>query len=70
MSEESDLTEIQSLLRQLDHWTPADVLLMPEGIDAATLTARAGWIADICKKHGYRYCPRLHIELFGNRRGT
>ena len=47
-----------------------DVLLMPEGIDAATLQARAGWIADVCKRTGYRYCPRLHVELYGNTRGT
>jgi 7-carboxy-7-deazaguanine synthase len=70
VSNESDLSEIQSMLRQLQNWTPADVLLMPEGIDPATLAAKAGWIADICKREGFRYCPRLHIELFGNRRGT
>ena len=65
-----DLSEIQSLLTQLKHWTPADVLLMPEGVDAEVLRARSGWLAELCKQHGYRYCPRLHIELFGNRRGT
>ena len=43
---------------------------MPEGIDAATLASRGPWIAEICKTTGYRYCPRLHVELFGNRRGT
>jgi 7-carboxy-7-deazaguanine synthase len=70
VSDETDMSEINDLLRQLHGWTPADVLLMPEGIDPATLAARAGWIADICKREGFRYCPRLHIELFGNRRGT
>jgi 7-carboxy-7-deazaguanine synthase len=43
---------------------------MPEGIDAATLASRAPWIADVCKRTGYRYCPRLHVELYGNTRGT
>ena len=38
---EGDLGEIDELLGQLRGWTPADVLLMPEGIDAATLDARA-----------------------------
>jgi 7-carboxy-7-deazaguanine synthase len=27
------------------------------------------WIAEICKQRGYRYGPRLHIELWGNKRG-
>lgn len=67
---ETDLNEIDALLSDLKHWTPADVLLMPEGIDAATLASRAGWISDVCKRTGFRYCPRLHVELYGNKRGT
>jgi 7-carboxy-7-deazaguanine synthase len=70
VAEQGDLKEIAEILRQLRGWKPGDVQLMPEGIDAATLASRAGWIAEICKSEGYRYCPRLHIELFGNRRGT
>jgi 7-carboxy-7-deazaguanine synthase len=70
VSGESDLAEIDLLLNQLRYWTPADVLLMPEGIDAQTLQSRAGWIANVCKRTGYRYCPRLHVELYGNTRGT
>ncbi|HEV7300957.1 MAG TPA: 7-carboxy-7-deazaguanine synthase QueE [Tepidisphaeraceae bacterium] len=70
VANEQDLTEISDLLAQLNGWHPADVLLMPEGIDAATLAGRAGWISDICKRTGYRYCPRLHVELYGNTRGT
>jgi 7-carboxy-7-deazaguanine synthase len=67
---ETDLVELRELLGQLRGWQPSDVLLMPEGIDAATLASRAGWIAQVCKETGFRYCPRLHIELYGNRRGT
>ena len=65
-----DLDEIQSLLGQLRHWHPPDVLLMPEGIDAEVLQSRGAWLANICKQSGFRYCPRLHIQLFGNKRGT
>jgi 7-carboxy-7-deazaguanine synthase len=43
---------------------------MPEGTDATTLAGRARWIVELCKQKGYRYCPRVHIELYGNRRGT
>ena len=70
VSNESDLAEIEALLKQLTRWSPADVLLMPEGVDAATLQSRAGWMAEVCKRTGYRYCPRLHVELYGNTRGT
>jgi 7-carboxy-7-deazaguanine synthase len=70
VSGEQDLREIDDILPRLRGWQPADVLLMPEGTDAQTLDARAGWIADICKSRGFRFCPRLHIALFGNTRGT
>jgi 7-carboxy-7-deazaguanine synthase len=43
---------------------------MPEGIDTKTLDSRAHWIADVCKRTGFRYCPRLHVALYGNMRGT
>ncbi len=68
--EEKELEEIAMLLKQLTHWTPADVLLMPEGTDNQTLTERGAWIAELCKRTGYRFCPRLHISLYGNKRGT
>jgi len=70
VSTEEDLSEIDELLRKLEGWEPSDVLLMPEGIDIQTLQSRADWIAEICKAKGFRYCPRLHVELYGNKRGT
>ena len=66
----ADVEETQSLLRGLRNWEPSDVLLMPEGTDAATLEGRAPWLSDVCKQTGFRYCPRLHIAMFGNVRGT
>jgi 7-carboxy-7-deazaguanine synthase len=67
---EQDMAEIDALLHQLHGWEPADVLLMPEGTDPAILASRAGVLSDICKRTGFRYCPRLHIALYGNTRGT
>lgn len=65
----ADLAEIASLVQQLGA-EPAKVLLMPEGVDAAVLAERAGWIVEECKQRGWRFCPRLHVMLYGNRRGV
>jgi 7-carboxy-7-deazaguanine synthase len=70
VSGEADLPEIESLLDRLTRWQPTDVLLMPEGIDPAALEERGPVIAELCKRSGYRFCPRLHISLYGNKRGT
>jgi 7-carboxy-7-deazaguanine synthase len=63
-----DLEEIHALVARLQT-DPARVVLMPEGTDRETLRERGVWLAEICKAEGYRFSPRLHIELYGNRRG-
>jgi 7-carboxy-7-deazaguanine synthase len=45
------------------------VQLMGEGADPGTLFERAQWITEVCRNLGYRYTPRLHIDLWGNERG-
>ncbi len=66
----SDLSEILDLLAAIGGVADSNVLLMPQGVTVAELAAKGRWVADLCKKHGFRYCPRLHIELYGNTRGT
>lgn len=68
---EKDLDEVQSLLSTVGRdIKPSRVLLMPEGTDSLTIQGRTTTLVDICKRYGYRYCSRLHIELFGNTKGT
>jgi len=71
VASETDLDEVQDLLAAIGtEIVPGKVLLMPEGTDAAVIRRRSLPLIDICKRHGYRYCDRLHIQLFGNTKGT
>ena len=70
VASENDLVEIKSLLLNLPPVPFHQVLLMPEGIDTQTLTSRSPWLVEICKREGFRFCPRQQIELFGHTRGT
>ncbi len=66
-------TDIDSITDYLDHVRPviADkVMLMPQGIEVEALNEKAQWIAPICRQHGFTFCPRRHIEWYGNKRGT
>jgi 7-carboxy-7-deazaguanine synthase len=45
------------------------VLLMPEGTHQAPPGSHA-WLAKACIERGFRYCHRVHIDLFGHVRGT
>jgi 7-carboxy-7-deazaguanine synthase len=65
----ADLAEVRGLMERIG----ADgerVILMPEGTDPERLRERALWLAEICKDEGFRYSPRLHVDLWGSRRGV
>ena len=66
---EEDLQEVEQV-RALCGSAASDVILMPEGTRAEVLRQRALWLADICKQTGYRFSPRLHVDLWGARRGV
>ncbi len=46
------------------------VMLMPEGLTDDQVLAHAPLVVEACKAHGFRMSPRLHIWLWGARRGV
>jgi len=64
-----DLTEIQDLQAEIEipHET---IVLMPQGVRPDQIQDKQTWLIEICKTHGYRYSPRLHLDIWGNRRGV
>ncbi len=69
LAEESDLEEARAVIASVGA-SAEKVVLMPEGIRGDVLNERGAWIAELCKKHGYRFSPRLHVHLWGDRRGV
>jgi 7-carboxy-7-deazaguanine synthase len=69
VSAPEDLAEIEATLKETGARRDR-VVLMAEGTDAAVIGERARWITEICKREHFRYSPRLHIDLWGNRRGV
>jgi len=65
-----DFAEIERVLKSLKNVNRDRVLVMAQGRTKRELSEKARWIVDLCKQHGFRYTPRLQIELYGNRRGT
>jgi 7-carboxy-7-deazaguanine synthase len=64
-----DLPEILDLVRDLKA-ERSRVVLMPEGTNPTLLRERSLWLVDICRKHKFRYSGRLHVDLWGDRRGV
>lgn len=71
VAREEDIEELETMLAALRRDIPRHkVLLMPEATTPETMRTRSAWLAEACKRGGYRYAHRLHLELYGNRRGT
>ena len=65
--EPSDLDEADAIV---DECGLTNVWIMPEGTDAATLERRSSVLADDVVKRGWNLTTRLHILLWGDRRGV
>jgi 7-carboxy-7-deazaguanine synthase len=75
VTDDSDLPEINRIVADVREAATttiadADVLLMPEGITREQLDARRQEIAELALEAGYRYTPRLHVDLWNDAPGT
>lgn len=70
-----DMDEIVALVgRVRDNTTSVvrdkDILLMPEGTTREELDERRTLVAELAQEYGYRYTPRLHVDLWNDAPGT
>ena len=66
-----DLPEIETLIEELRARTgteiaDSDVLLMPEGQTREQLADTRREVAEVAIESGYRYTPRLHVDLWND----
>lgn len=69
VAEPHDLVEADALVARLA-WPSERVLLMPQASDRAQLRARSLVVAEAAQTRAFRFSSRLHLELWGGRRGT
>jgi len=64
----NDAAEIEDIVKKFK--IPRElVYLMPEGKTKEDMS-HIGWLADYVIKQGYNFSPRLHVMLWGNKRGV
>ena len=69
IAEREDMEEVMSLIGR--YAIPAEkVYLMPEGTSEAGLAEKQQWLVEVCKQHGFNFTSRLHILIYGNKRGV
>ncbi|MCO6492624.1 MAG: 7-carboxy-7-deazaguanine synthase QueE [Phaeodactylibacter sp.] len=68
VAEPQDLEEVLELAER--YAIPAEkIYLMPEGTTASSLAEKQQWLVEVCKQHGFWFTSRLHILIYGNKRG-
>lgn len=68
IDKEQDLKEVLDLISKYKIRNDV-VYLMPQGTSAESLKEKQSWLVDICKRYNFNYTDRLHIHIFGNKRG-
>lgn len=46
------------------------VLLMPQGTSSKVLREKGPALVEVCKARGFRFSDRLHVHLYGDKRGV
>ncbi|RLS57515.1 MAG: 7-carboxy-7-deazaguanine synthase QueE [Planctomycetota bacterium] len=65
-----DLEEVSLWLTEFPVVAPHQVYLMPQAITPEALREKSTWIRQAAAQRGWLFSPRLHIEMFGARRGV
>lgn len=65
---EEGILEIKEILSCIQgHYK---VFLMPQGSDIKSIDANIQALLPLCLEHGFSLCDRLHIRIWGNKRGV
>jgi len=65
-----DVQEVRQWLSHFSTIDPGTVWLMPQARTREQLAERSDWLRILAAENGFRFSSRLHIEQFGNVRGT
>ncbi|MFN4257112.1 MAG: 7-carboxy-7-deazaguanine synthase QueE [Saprospiraceae bacterium] len=69
VAEPADLQEVLQLIEKYGIASER-VFLMPEGTSPGRLAERREWLVEVCKTHGFRFTDRLHVQIWGDKKGV
>lgn len=63
----ADLKEIKAFIKKYK-LPNENIVLMPQGVKKREIAERSKWLVELCKENNFRFSPRLHINIWGNKR--
>lgn len=74
INHEREIEEIQNISRKLHSMYGLNIndkiWLMPQGITQDQFKEKSQWLFEVCKGNGWKYTDRLHIQVYGNKKGV
>lgn len=67
---ERDLEEIEAMLEKLDFVDASKIYLMPQGVSREQFDSKLPWIVEAAKKRNWNVTDRLHVRIWGPKRGV
>lgn len=61
---------IEDYLNVLEDYKKEDILLMPLGASSSELAQSIPLVLQMCIANGWKYTPRIHIDIFGSKQGV
>jgi 7-carboxy-7-deazaguanine synthase len=65
-----DISEVVQWLSLVPEIDRSCVWLMPEARSREQLRQKSEWLRTLAREQGFNFSSRLHVEMFGNQRGT
>lgn len=66
---QDEIKEVQNIASKY-HIPNQQIYLMPQGTDTETLMQKTQWLSELCKKHNMNLSTRLHVLLWGDKKGV
>lgn len=71
IADSMDITEVEyEFIRRLNGYHNEDIMLMPLGLNQNELRQTTRLVIGECIKHGWIFTPRLHIDIFNDKRSV
>ena len=71
---EEEIAEVLEIKKQLWERTSIDInnniWLMPQGIENSQFDDKMEWLVEICKQYHWNLTDRMHIRIWGSRKGV
>ncbi len=65
-----DINEVLTTLSNIRDVSNSLVWLMPQARTRDQLRDKTEWLRELARSHGFNFSSRLHVEMFGDQRGT